>query len=105
MKNRENSTLSLSLTKIMISDELRAKLSRIGNPFAYEIIIKDEGMGIKQEHLDRIFEPFFSTKQNDGGTGLGLASVYSIIQSLDGSISVTSKENVGTTFTIYLPTN
>jgi PAS domain S-box-containing protein len=103
MKHKPNSTLFLSLTKNSINDELRSKLNHIDKPFVYEIIIKDEGIGIKQEHLDRIFEPYFSTKQNDGGTGLGLASVYSIVQSLDGSISVVSKENIGTMFTIYLP--
>ena len=71
--------------------------------YVYQIIVRDDGVGIKQTYLDKIFEPFFSTKQNDGGTGLGLASAYGIIQSLKGNISVVSKENVGTRFTICLP--
>lgn len=71
--------------------------------FTYEILVQDNGCGIGTEYLDRLFEPYFTTKQNDGGTGLGLTSVYSIIQTLKGNISVMSKEGVGTTFTIYLP--
>ncbi len=64
----------------------------------------DNGDGIKKEHLDRIFEPFFSTKSdNNAGTGLGLATVYGIIKQTDGYIKVESEEGVGTTFTILLP--
>jgi len=63
--------------------------------------IRDEGPGIDQEHIDKVFEPFFSTKET--GKGLGLAIVYSIIKKHGGNISVDSESGKGTTFTIYLP--
>jgi CheY-like chemotaxis protein len=65
------------------------------------IIIKDNGIGIAPQHLERIFDPYFSTKQK--GSGLGLASAYSIISKHKGKIQVESKLNEGTLFTIYLP--
>ena len=61
----------------------------------------DNGCGIPVEEINKIFDPFFSTKPN--GTGLGLFVSYGIIQNHHGSIEVESKVNVGTTFTIRLP--
>jgi PAS domain S-box-containing protein len=63
--------------------------------------IKDEGVGISPELLSRIFDPYFTTKQR--GSGLGLASVHSIVHRHDGHIEVTSRVSQGTTFTLYLP--
>jgi PAS domain S-box-containing protein len=63
--------------------------------------VSDEGEGIKSEHLSRIFDPYFSTKQT--GRGLGLATVYSIISKHDGLIKVESEPGLGTTFNLYLP--
>ncbi len=62
--------------------------------------ISDTGCGIPGQSLNKIFDPFFTTKVN--GTGLGLTSTYSIIKKHSGYISVTSEENSGTTFEIYL---
>ena len=66
-----------------------------------KITVADNGRGMSQEDLKRVFEPFFTTKQ--GGTGLGLATVYRIIESHSGIILVDSSIDTGTTFTIYLP--
>jgi PAS domain S-box-containing protein len=66
-----------------------------------KISVEDEGVGIPEEHLPKIFDPYFTTKRK--GTGLGLATTYSIIKRHDGYIEVASKLGVGTTFTIYLP--
>jgi two-component system nitrogen regulation sensor histidine kinase GlnL len=63
--------------------------------------VGDTGRGIKQEHLNDVFTPFFTTK--DKGVGLGLALSYQIIQEHLGTIRVESLENEGTTFSIYLP--
>jgi len=66
------------------------------------ISFKDTGHGIDTKHLNRIFEPFFSTKQ-EKGTGIGLSVSYKIIQSHDGTIEVESTKGKGTTFTVALP--
>ena len=66
-----------------------------------KISLRDQGMGIPAEHLPRIFDPYFTTKQK--GSGLGLASAYAIIEKHHGHIAVESKPGVGTTFHIYLP--
>ncbi|MEA3267493.1 MAG: LytS/YhcK type 5TM receptor domain-containing protein [Candidatus Fermentibacteria bacterium] len=66
-----------------------------------KITIADTGGGIPEKYLDKIFDPYFSTKQE--GSGLGLAVTHSIINKHDGHISVRSKPGEGTTFTIYLP--
>lgn len=66
-----------------------------------KLSISDQGTGIPTEHLPKIFDPYFTTKQK--GSGLGLATTYSIIKKHDGYIGVESKLGVGTTFYIYLP--
>ncbi len=66
-----------------------------------KITIKDSGTGIPKENLNRIFEPYFTTKQS--GNGLGLATTYSIVKSHSGHIEVESDEGKGTVFSIYLP--
>ncbi len=66
-----------------------------------KITLSDSGSGIPAKYLDKIFDPYFSTKQE--GSGLGLAVCHSIIIKHDGNISVQSEANKGTVFTIYLP--
>lgn len=63
--------------------------------------IRDEGCGIPPDHLPRIFDPYFSTKPR--GTGLGLATTYSIMCAHDGYVGVESQPGVGTCFTLYFP--
>ena len=65
--------------------------------------ISDTGRGIAPEHIAKIFEPYYSTKET--GTGLGLAIVKKAIDDHGGSITVSSEEGSGTTFTIVLPVN
>jgi two-component system cell cycle sensor histidine kinase/response regulator CckA len=66
-----------------------------------KINIADKGLGIAEKHLPKIFDPYFTTKQK--GSGLGLATTYSIIEKHDGYIKVDSKLGVGTAFYVYLP--
>lgn len=63
----------------------------------------DTGHGIPKENLDKIFLPFFTTKPQGEGTGIGLSICYRVIEKLGGRMNVKSKEGVGTTFSIYLP--
>jgi signal transduction histidine kinase len=65
--------------------------------------VGDTGVGIPEELRERIFDPFFSTKSDTKGVGLGLAVVYGIVQRHEGTISVASTPGVGTTFTIEIP--
>jgi CheY-like chemotaxis protein/anti-sigma regulatory factor (Ser/Thr protein kinase) len=66
-----------------------------------KISISDTGIGVPPENINKIFDPYFTTRQNSNG--LGLTSSYSIIKKHDGHIAVESTVGVGTTFTIYLP--
>jgi len=90
--------------------ELRVELRRLsspspllGEPNCGEITVSDTGCGIGEKEIDKIFDPFFSTKEK--GTGLGLSIVHSIVESYGGRVTVRSQVDRGTTFTIILPVN
>jgi len=68
-----------------------------------EIIVSDDGRGIEPEQLQRIFEPFYTTKAEGSGTGLGLAMVFGFVERSKGHVKVHSEINDGTTFRVYLP--
>lgn len=67
------------------------------------VTVDDDGEGIAPEHLDRVFEPFFTTRQATGGTGLGLAISAAIVSAHGGTIRVASQRGQGTRFTLELP--
>jgi len=68
-----------------------------------EIQVSDTGCGIPEEHLSKLFTPFFTTRPPGKGTGLGLSIVYGIVKMHRGQINVNSKAGEGTTFSIILP--
>ena len=76
------------------------------DPFGREkVIIKiiDNGFGIPQSSVDKIFQPFYTTKPAGQGTGLGLSLSYDVIKAHDGTIKVETKENEGTSMIVELP--
>jgi two-component system, NtrC family, sensor kinase len=77
--------------------------SRLLSPSLIEIKVTDNGTGIPQQLLDKIFQPFFTTKSPGEGTGLGLSLTYDIIKAHGGTIRVETKEGEGTGFIIQLP--
>ena len=92
-----NGVISVRASNIVCSDETQPP-----KPGKYvQVSIEDQGCGIPAEIVPKIFDPYFSTKK--GGSGLGLATAYSIVAKHDGHISVESIPDIGTTLHIYLP--
>ncbi|TKB08536.1 PAS domain S-box protein [Desulforhopalus sp. IMCC35007] len=99
-----NGILTISTAKIVHKDTMvRTQMVCAPGEEAIQLVVTDNGAGINPDSLDKIFEPFFTTKEMGHGTGLGLSTVYGIIQQNNGDIAVESQPGVGTTFTIVLP--
>jgi two-component system, cell cycle sensor histidine kinase and response regulator CckA len=95
--------LVMELRNAEVDERRAAEHARLA-PGSYVVLeVRDTGVGIPPELLERIFEPFFTTKEPGKGTGLGLATVYGIVEQSGGSITVGSEVGRGTTFTIYVP--
>lgn len=93
--------LSVAAVNTDLRDDRRARLLSLDKGHYVHITITDEGVGIEEERLQKIFDPYFTTKPQ--GSGLGLFTSYSIIKKHDGHIEAQSTVGVGTTFSIYLP--
>jgi len=99
----EGGTLSIKARSVELSEEeAQRNIDAETGPYVC-VRVQDTGTGMPADVADKIFEPFFSTKEEGEGTGLGLSTAYSIIQSHDGFIDVASKQGAGTTFWVYLP--
>lgn len=96
-------TITISAENILIDDSYASIYPEAKAGQYILITTKDIGCGIAEDILDKIFEPFFSTKQIGEGTGLGLATVKNIIKSHNGFLSLKSKVGEGTEFKVYLP--
>ena len=95
--------LAVSLKEVDISYE--KTVERVGMKVGrhLELMVEDDGHGMEPEVLERIFEPYYTTKKQGKGTGLGLSVIHGIIKNHGGDISVASQPGQGTAFTIYLP--
>jgi two-component system, cell cycle sensor histidine kinase and response regulator CckA len=80
-----------------------SRLPFAGGDQLARLTVRDQGVGIPGEMLDRIFDPFFSTKARGRGTGMGLAIAYSIVEQSGGTLTVESTVGAGTVFTLLLP--
>lgn len=100
---REGGTLTIQ-TSLYKNTEPKFLRGDTMPPGEYILIeVADTGSGISESHLNRIFDPFFSTKEKGRGTGLGLSTVYGIVNQTGGFISVESEIGIGTKFSIYFP--
>ncbi len=82
------------------------KINALSGEEGIEIVVSDNGTGIPKNIIDKIFQPFFTTKPTGDGTGLGLSLVYDIVtKEHNGTIKVQSKQGEGTEFTVHLPSN
>jgi CheY-like chemotaxis protein len=96
-------TMSIHAENVSI-DENYAKMNLEAEPGNYVVIrVSDTGSGMTADVIKRIFDPFFTTKDIGKGTGLGLATSMTIVQSHGGFINVYSEPNTGSRFSIYLP--
>lgn len=93
----------LSARNITIDDSNIARYPLVERGNYVLLSVQDNGSGISEDHISRIFDPYFSTKQKETGSGLGLYVTYGIIKAHNGYIDVTSTKGQGTTFDVYLP--
>ena len=99
---KSGGTIDIDLAHVVNEKEMAAPGYAAGRQYI-RLLVSDNGPGINPEILDKIFDPFFSTKSKTEGTGLGLAVVHGIVKSHQGSIQVHSGDNGGAEFTIILP--
>ena len=85
------------------TDEIKIKTYSSRESNEVGVVVKDSGSGIKEEDLKFIMDPFFTTKRDRGGTGLGLSVSYNIVKSHGGTLVLTSEPNKGTKAKVALP--
>ncbi|NUQ01458.1 MAG: response regulator [Armatimonadetes bacterium] len=94
--------LVIETERIELSEGHAARREVAAGPYAL-IAVSDTGVGMSRDTLDRIFEPFYTTKEPGRGTGLGLSTVYGVVKQHGGHVSVYSEVGHGSVFRIYLP--
>lgn len=99
----QEGTLSIRTSNFEVNEEMKIHDITLPKGFYLLLEIIDTGKGIPEEYSDRIFDPFFSTKEKGQGTGLGLATVYGIIKQTGGFITFDSVVGKGTNFKIFFP--
>ena len=93
----------LSAKNLLVDDINISNYPLLNRGNYIQFSVSDNGSGISEDHISRIFDPYFSTKQKDTGSGLGLYVTYGIIKAHNGHVDVTSKKDIGTTFDVFLP--
>lgn len=95
--------LEISLSRVNSEKEFYEENRALPEGDYLKLMVKDTGHGMEPQILQRIFDPFFTTKSPGSGTGMGLSVVHGIVNSHKGRITVSSEENKGSTFSVYLP--
>ncbi|MFA6467424.1 MAG: ATP-binding protein [Bacteroidota bacterium] len=107
LRNSKEAIYKKGRIVVKIEEEKRAdrqERKRMGDMNRFiTVTISDDGQGIPEDSLPKVFEPFYTTKRNSGGTGLGLSMVAEIAKQHSGWISIDSKEHVGTSIKVTLP--
>lgn len=99
----EGGSLRIETSSVLIKERLSSMPEEI-NPGPFVMLsVSDTGKGIEDGVMEHIFEPFFTTKDRDRGTGLGLSTVFGIVQQLNGFLEVVSEPGEGTTFRVFFP--
>ena len=98
----ENGRITIKTNNIVLENK-KVHMDKIVSGRFICFSIRDEGKGIENKYIQRIFDPFFTTKPISTGTGLGLASVYGIVDNHGGFITVESTVGKGSLFNIFLP--
>jgi nitrogen-specific signal transduction histidine kinase/ActR/RegA family two-component response regulator len=101
--DEETGTIRLGVSKTEVGHGEFDHFPKIGGATFVEIIVNDNGHGVAPEIQDRIFDPYFTTKEVGKGTGMGLAVVMGIVQDHGGAIGIDSQPNQGTTIRVVLP--
>ncbi len=96
-------SITLELHRFVPDDAFIEKYQVTPGQVFARLRVSDNGCGIAQEHIDQVFDPFYTTKEVGKGTGLGLSMVYGALQSHGGFVDVQSEPGVCTSFNIYLP--
>ncbi len=95
--------ISIETSEQLIDEDAASVHAELHPGHYVRIAVTDSGCGMDAETLGRIFEPYFTTKEPGAGTGLGLSTVYGIVNRYGGCVTVYSELDVGTTFNVYLP--